>query len=581
MNTRCVPLFLLLFLAPATSARAQVLIGEAVAWPSHEAFGSALVALGDMDGDGRGDVAVGAPLADEPQHGTIDEGVVHFYSGKPYSQPFLWPHLSSFGGFSHFGNDRHSGASLASTDLDLDGVPDAVVGAPGGPSTEGWVHVFQTEILLGAPPVIWSWSPFEVGIEFAFALCAIGDVNGDGYPDLAAGAPAANFAGAAAGRVYVLSGKLLLDGIHPPLLYVVDGPQADSRFGQALAATGDVNLDGVPDFAVGAPQYAFGRGRASVHSGADGSLIHATPGSNGKQLGWSIAAAGDQDLDGWPDVIAGMPGHDEGALVDAGGALVLSGRFMHLGLGPSTLISHLGQAAGERAGYAVTSVGQIDFDGKPELAVGAPTPSGTGKVRVLAGGSGTLLFEHSGAPLAWYGAALASAGDTNDDGRPELLVGAPKSSDGGRVEVIAACPMPDVFYCTAKVTSIGCQPRILTDGSSSSSASAPHWIRAVDVISQKVGLLFYGFEQVDLPLLGGTVCAGIPFVRTPGQSSGGNPLGNDCSGAYALDFNAWLQSGADPMAEPGRQVFAQYWFRDPPASFGSGLSNAVRFTICP
>jgi hypothetical protein len=55
----------------------------------------------------------------------------------------------------------------------------------------------------------------------------------------------------------------------------------------------------------------------------------------------------------------------------------------------------------------------------------------------------------------------------------------------------------------------------------------------------------------------------------------------DCSGSYALDFNAWIGRGADPQLVGGAQVWGQFWSRDPQSPSGTGLSDAVVFTICP
>ena len=70
--------------------------------------------------------------------------------------------------------------------------------------------------------------------------------------------------------------------------------------------------------------------------------------------------------------------------------------------------------------------------------------------------------------------------------------------------------------------------------------------------------------------------------RTPGQFSGGSASGTDCTGTFSFDFNAWIQTGNDPLiAVAGQQVDAQYWSRDNAASFGSSLTDAVQFAVCP
>ena len=111
--------------------------------------------------------------------------------------------------------------------------------------------------------------------------------------------------------------------------------------------------------------------------------------------------------------------------------------------------------------------------------------------------------------------------------------------------------------------------------------ASPLVVTAQGVVNQKNGLWFYGTNgRAASPFLGGTLCVLPPLVRTPFQSSGGNPPPDDCSGAYALDFSALAP--ADPNLAPGDAVHAQYWFRDPahPDGTGAGLSDAVEFELC-
>ena len=79
------------------------------------------------------------------------------------------------------------------------------------------------------------------------------------------------------------------------------------------------------------------------------------------------------------------------------------------------------------------------------------------------------------------------------------------------------------------------------------------------------------------------MCIQTPVKRTPIQNSGGNVGPDDCSGAFGYDFNGRIQSGVDPSLVAGAVVFAQYWYRDPldPAGFGTGLTDALQFTIEP
>ena len=96
------------------------------------------------------------------------------------------------------------------------------------------------------------------------------------------------------------------------------------------------------------------------------------------------------------------------------------------------------------------------------------------------------------------------------------------------------------------------------------------------MLNNKPGLLFYGLQgPATLPFLGGTLCVQPPLARTPVQSSGGNPLPDDCSGTYAFDFNALIQSGDAPLLVPGATANAQWYQRDPDDPFAAGVSDAL------
>jgi hypothetical protein len=138
-------------------------------------------------------------------------------------------------------------------------------------------------------------------------------------------------------------------------------------------------------------------------------------------------------------------------------------------------------------------------------------------------------------------------------------------------------------YCAAKPSSLGCVPAIDFSGSPSATQSGPFLIQASNVLNHKFGVLFYGTDSSFTPFDGGTLCVAPPLHRTSGQSSGGNASGSDCSGRLTFDFNTYLHSGADPTIGVGTTLSAQYYFRDPadPAGYGIGLTDALRFTICP
>jgi hypothetical protein len=142
-------------------------------------------------------------------------------------------------------------------------------------------------------------------------------------------------------------------------------------------------------------------------------------------------------------------------------------------------------------------------------------------------------------------------------------------------------PAAPTVYCEPKPSSAGCVPRIDYAGAPSATDPTPFRITADDVLPNQGGLLFYGFEPAAQPFQGGLLCARPPLRRTPAQTSGGSAPLESCSGAFELDFNAWIQSGVDPSLVAGRPVYAQYWMRDPGAPSGTGLSDALAFVIGP
>lgn len=138
------------------------------------------------------------------------------------------------------------------------------------------------------------------------------------------------------------------------------------------------------------------------------------------------------------------------------------------------------------------------------------------------------------------------------------------------------------LYCQGKPNSQGCAPRLDWSGRASLSDPNPFLLSAHQVINNKPGLFLYSQGgPASLPFQGGTLCVASPIKRSEPLYSGGNPPPNDCSGLFVYDFNARIRSGVDPQLVAGAQVWAQCWSRDPQGRFGSSLSNAIRFGICP
>ena len=392
-------------------------------------FGAALASLGDVDGDGVPDLAVGAPRADGPgptdAAGLVqDAGRVLVVSGRDGRA------LLQLAGDSD--HDTFGWSLAGMGDVDGDGVPDLLVGSPAGDPSSGSAAVYS-----GADgALLRSYVGVATGDRFGHALACAGDVDGDGVPDVLIGAPQADGAGANAGRASVFSGA---DG---SLLFAFEGGPFDQA-GLSVAGVGDVDGDGRPDVLVGVPFSdvgAFNGGSAYLLSGRDGSVLAAHHGEGaGDLLGHQVAGVGDVDGDGVPDLGLVAPGSDVGGL-DSGGAFVRSGAT-------GTLLLPI---AGDQEGTwlnALAGAGDVDRDGHADLVVGAASAGAgeAGRLRVVSGATGAELLVVDGQrPFDWFGAAVCGVGDLDGDGLPDVAGGAPGHDDvltkQGSVRAFTAAP---------------------------------------------------------------------------------------------------------------------------------------------
>lgn len=141
---------------------------------------------------------------------------------------------------------------------------------------------------------------------------------------------------------------------------------------------------------------------------------------------------------------------------------------------------------------------------------------------------------------------------------------------------------PPHSYCVGKRSSAGCTPSVGFSGAPSASSAASFVISAGSVLNQTPGIFFYAQHAHFVPFAGATLCVAPPTRRTPIQHSGGTSgAPADCSGSFAIDFNAHIQSGIDPMLVVGAEIFGQFWSRDPALPTPGISSNALNFRIRP
>jgi hypothetical protein len=248
----------------------------------------------------------------------------------------------------------------------------------------------------------------------ATQIARAGDLDGDGLPDLLVGF---HYNGQDTGVVRALRGS---DGSD---LFVIDGQAAGDNFGWSVAGLGDVDGDLVCDFA------ASSRGSVTsyvaVHSGASGALLYTVTAKPAYTFGAALARIDDVDHDGLPDLLVGEYGESLGS--GGSGAVHLYG-----GGNGAWIRSLFGDGGTDQTfGFSVAGVGDLDGDGVPDLAVGAPelrylSSDTDGSVFVYSGATGALLREWSGlGEKVFFGQSVVDAGDVNGDGVSDLLVGAP------------------------------------------------------------------------------------------------------------------------------------------------------------
>jgi len=213
-----------------------------------------------------------------------------------------------------------------------------------------------------------------------------------------------------------------LQEVHHEALYTFNGESEGDSFGRSVSGAGDVNNDGFDDWIVTA-SLGINPGSVQVFSGQDGSVIYTFDGtSNGDQFGRSVSGAGDVNNDGFDDLIVGAIGDDSNGSM-SGIAQVFSGQ------NGSVLYTFYGDSAWDWFGESVSGAGDVNGDGFADLIVGTSEDdnngSRSGSARVFSGLDGSVLYTFDGASAGdRLGLSVSGAGDVNNDGFDDLVVGA-------------------------------------------------------------------------------------------------------------------------------------------------------------
>lgn len=234
-------------------------------------LGSAVAGAGDVNGDGFDDVLIGAPLHDDLGE---DEGIVYLYlgSGAGLCDAPIWSVKGSQ-------TDMRMGQAVsAAGDVNGDGKADILIGAPGfdidaNPDV-GAAFVFAGTATGAADEWLWTAVSNQPYALFGSAVNSAGDINQDGFADIAVGAPQYSQDQSEEGVIYIYLGGPT--GLEARPHWRAEGNKSETDFGAAIGSGGDVNLDGYDDLVVGAPEFRNQtdlRGRAFLFTGRDADAL--------------------------------------------------------------------------------------------------------------------------------------------------------------------------------------------------------------------------------------------------------------------------------------------------------------------
>ena len=343
---------------------------------SGDGLGTAVAGCGDATGDGRSDLVVGA------YGGASGAGAVYLWSGSKGS------------GAASAANDEVNGAAGdqlgwaldCGADVNDDGKIDVLAGSPGG----GLATLYDAATLTRFSKLVGSAGS-------ASSVAFVDDHDGDGIDDVLVGDEAGERAYLVVGRTGF--GNLTLSsGADATFTTEAAGDEA----GAAVAGVGDLNGDGYADLAVGSPEndnaggsagsayVIFGQAApASMGLGSADAVLRGGDASD--YAGSALAGAGDADGDGFADLLVGAY-YDETAGAGAGTSYLLYGAsgFADRSLTAADAIL-LGEGARDSSGEALAFVEDLDGDGTDEVLIGAPSEGtgggGAGAAYLLFGGS--------------------------------------------------------------------------------------------------------------------------------------------------------------------------------------------------
>ncbi|MBN2483307.1 MAG: FG-GAP repeat protein [Candidatus Omnitrophica bacterium] len=396
---------------------------------------------GDVNGDGFSDVIVTAP---QYSNGEANEGAAYIYYGSAGGLPGV----ADWQVEANVANVILGAGAGTAGDVNGDGYSDVIVAVPkytNGQANEGAAYVYYGSALGVSAVPDWTVESDQADAWMGYyATATAGDVDGDGYSDVIVGAPFYDNGENDEGRVFLYQGSST--GLSFTADWTGESDVVDAYFGHHVATAGDINGDGFSDVVIGAPFSTFtnpagGIGRAYLYYGSSSTLslspdwTHQT-GQAGDWFGFTCESAGDVNADGYSDIIVGAGSYDNGEL-DEGAAFAYYGSASGLPGVPDWTTE--GNLASADYGWAVSTAGDVNGDGYSDVIVGADTYANgqvnEGKIFVYYGDPAGLSLVpdwtyESNYANAYLGVDIGTAGDVNNDGYSDVMVGAYAYSNG-------------------------------------------------------------------------------------------------------------------------------------------------------
>ncbi|HEX5011443.1 MAG TPA: FG-GAP-like repeat-containing protein [Planctomycetota bacterium] len=496
----------------AAPAGAQTVLHTFAGAAGDQLFANAVAGAGDVDADGFPDVLIGARGDDTVAQ---DAGATFVDSGRTGALLLSW--------LGEAEGDEFGWSVAEAGDVNGDGHDDVIVGAfrhDGVGANSGRAYVFS-----GADgATLFVLDGTGADDEFSVGVSGVGDIDGDGVPDVAVGAHHDDDNGLNSGSVRVVSGA------NASQIYLFLGDEAGDDLGHVLAGIGDINADGVPDIIAGLHDIPD-PGQARIYSGADGAVLFNFVGSTGFDFyGHAVAGAGDVDGDGVPDVLIGAE-QDDTSAHNAGRAWLRSGAT------GAVLLDWKGDSIDDALGADVCSAGDWDGDGVLDVLIAMPgddpTGVGSGAARFVSGADGSVLLTWDGvSPGPRSGVVVDGLGDVNGDGRPDVIIGFSYDDqaavDAGLAEVLSGA-LPTWAQAGGGLAGVDGIPAL--SGQGLLLAGTPGALHGHHAAPLQPAVLFISLVSTPVAFKGGQLAAFPPIAQIP--------LVTSASGDLLVPFAAW------------------------------------------